>query len=552
MLRVVAPSAIRKARLAAALVLVGYGCASREAPAPPPEDPQLGYARAITGFGGFFLDKQGLPTVYLRDPGQRPAAEKALAETLRSFGLAPADLHVLQGQYDYLQLHEWFDSVSGEVFSESGVVFVDVDEGANRLHVGVQSAEDRAAVTGALSRLGIPPEAAVIDVTRPFVPFISLIQAVRPALGGLRIARAPTFAQCSLGFNVMLTQKGSTRDHRRSFITNSHCTNTPGGTEETQYSQGSGSLLGTEVDDPVYHSRGSVWIPSPCPRGRKCRFSDSARVLYSSDVPSAEAGIARTTEITGDPPLPGGTGELRINGTFRISAERSQPVKGMTLHKVGSFSGWTVGKVTKTCAHLGVNIDGEKFFFFCQGVADGIAVHGDSGSPVFEVGAPPFRDVTLNGILLGGNGEEFAYSPMANIERELGKLTTFTDSPTGDQKTPDLVPERERGSSGPDGFCRRDGKGGLIVRVRNQTNVAVPNQTTTRVLFSPGGLQEQQTPAIGPGGYADVTFAIPVSCFDHDCDFTIAVDASIQIDESHGDEVDQHETNNIEIGRCIG
>lgn len=436
MLRVVTPSAIRRASLAAALVLVGYGCASREAPAPPPEDPQLGYARAITGFGGFFLDKQGLPTVYLRDPGQRPAAEKALAQTLRSFGLAPADLRVLEGQYDYLQLHEWFDSVSGEVFSEPGVVFVDVDEGANRLHVGVESEENRAAVAGVLSRLGIPPEAAVIDVTRPFVPFIELQHTVRPPLGGLMIGRVGQ-GSCTLGFNVMLTQKGNTRDHRRSFITNSHCTNTPGGTEETQFGQHfEGLPIGTEVDDPVYHSRGSVWIPSPCPRGRKCRYSDSARVLYSSDVPSAEAGIARITEITADPPLdPGGTGESTINGTFRIAAERSQPVKGMTLHKVGALSGWTVGKVTKTCANIPVDIAGEKLFFFCQGVADGIAVSGDSGSPVFEVGAPPLRD--------------------------------------------------ER-------------------------------------------------------------------CFDHDCDFTIAVDASIQIDESHGDEVDQHETNNIEIGRCIG
>jgi hypothetical protein len=50
---------------------------------------------------------------------------------------------------------------------------------------------------------------------------------------------------------------------------------------------------------------------------------------------------------------------------------------------------------------------------------------GDSGSPVFRINA---RDrVTLLGNLWGGNssGTLFVYSPIANIEKELGALTTF-------------------------------------------------------------------------------------------------------------------------------
>jgi hypothetical protein len=41
-------------------------------------------------------------------------------------------------------------------------------------------------------------------------------------------------------------------------------------------------------------------------------------------------------------------------------------------------------------------------------------------SPVFR-GA---SNVTLLGILWGGTGSQFVYSPIANIEQELGALTT--------------------------------------------------------------------------------------------------------------------------------
>jgi hypothetical protein len=48
-----------------------------------PEDP-VALARAVPGFGGFFLDARGNPTMYLKDPGQRARAEQALAPYLRA------------------------------------------------------------------------------------------------------------------------------------------------------------------------------------------------------------------------------------------------------------------------------------------------------------------------------------------------------------------------------------------------------------------------------------------------------------------------------------
>src|SRR5215217_8132935 len=71
-------------------------------------DPLLAHARAIPGFGGFFLDASGRPTVYLKDAAQRGKAELALAGTLHGLGKTSTELRVLKADYDYMQLHEWF------------------------------------------------------------------------------------------------------------------------------------------------------------------------------------------------------------------------------------------------------------------------------------------------------------------------------------------------------------------------------------------------------------------------------------------------------------
>ena len=44
-----------------------------------PTPDQLAVAHVVPGFGGYFLDASGQPTVYLTDPGRRSEAEQALA-----------------------------------------------------------------------------------------------------------------------------------------------------------------------------------------------------------------------------------------------------------------------------------------------------------------------------------------------------------------------------------------------------------------------------------------------------------------------------------------
>jgi hypothetical protein len=73
-------------------------------------------------------------------------------------------------------------------------------------------------------------------------------------------------------------------------------------------------------------------------------------------------------------------------------------------------------------------VSGSNIVLLCQDFVENnrqIVAGGDSGSPVFRINNS--GRVTLLGNLWGGNssGTLFVYSPIANIERELGPLTTF-------------------------------------------------------------------------------------------------------------------------------
>jgi hypothetical protein len=179
------------------------------------------------------------------------------------------------------------------------------------------------------------------------------------------------------------------------------------------------------------------------------------------------------------------------------------------------------------------------------------AADGDSGAPVFRRDSP--SSATLYGILSGGDVEDnvFSFSPMSGIEYELGRLTVFTDAPTGTAATPDLVAEPLPQVSGRERFCRLGPKGELIVQVRNQGYTRA-NPTTTSVVFFPGGDVSRATPSVPAGASESEHFNIPSRCFNPRCDFMITVDASLDVWESLGDEVDERETNNIQLGQCPG
>jgi hypothetical protein len=319
-----------------------------------------------------------------------------------------ADLTARAGQED--PLPGWFARSSPEVLALPGTVFADHDEANKRLLFGVENAAAITGVRNALARLGIPTSAYAVIVTEPIHQVATLRDQWRPTQGGIQIH----FGQflCTLGFNA---DDGS----ERSFITNSHCTDRQGGVENTEYFQPTSTVdptvIAVEVEDPQYFRGGA------CPRGRKCRYSDSSRARYNSSVGSLRGVISKTSGPN--------NGSLDVTGEFTVTSQdntTSSFAIGKTVNKVGRTTGWTQGNVTNTC--VTTNVSGSNITQLCQTFVQdpGGAVvvgGGDSGSNVFGI-IPSGDNVQLVGILWGGNssGTLFVFSPLKQVQQELGTL----------------------------------------------------------------------------------------------------------------------------------
>ncbi|HEY0024723.1 MAG TPA: hypothetical protein VGB24_17540 [Longimicrobium sp.] len=376
----------------------------------------------IPGFGGHFINDDGNFTVYLTDPGQRDRAVQVLSRVIsrrplrwRGRGQGPqvALARVLQGQFDFAQMKGWRERLDAQVFSLPGVLSTDIDERRNRLVIGMSDPSRRAGVDSLLAAAGIPPAAVLVQRENPVQGFVTLRER-STARGGLRIARpaGSLEAGCTLAFNTIASGRAGVH-----FVTNSHCTATQGGEENTQFYQpGTGSsayLVGSEVLDPRYTAL------TGCPANRTCRRSDAALVRYNAGVDTAGYGyIARTTSSLGSITI------SDASPNFRIIGEKPYPSGGEVVDKVGQETGWTYASVQVTCKTINFwlnNADTGKSFI-CQDGTNLTAREGDSGAPVFALAGG--NDVTLFGVLVGGDGTYVYFSAMQNIEAELGSLNT--------------------------------------------------------------------------------------------------------------------------------
>jgi hypothetical protein len=361
----------------------------------------------VPGFGGFFLDRAGEPTVYLTRGAGRAPAERALGAYLAARGLSNAAVHVLEARYGWQQLQRWQDAATDGAFEVPGTVFVDNDETSNRVRIGVENVNAVGQVRAALARRGLPDDAVIIERTEPIVQVASLRDVDRPVRAGVQI-NFPGYV-CSLGFNA-------TSGGQPSFITASHCTNKQGGVEATPYWQPAqsvnGTQIATEVTDPAYSRLAG------CPGGKVCRYSDASRAAYVAGIGSALAKIAMTSGAN--------NGSLEITGSFTITSDDCGTTGGClavgtVVNKVGRTTGWTRGAITNTCTNTGVQ--GTRIVQLCQTFVSAGVAGGDSGSDVFQGTG---TNVMLAGILWGGSssGTQFVFSPLGNVTRELGPLTT--------------------------------------------------------------------------------------------------------------------------------
>lgn len=381
--------------------------AAGEGPAESVDQEMLRMGREVPGFGGLFYDEQGRPNVYLLDP------QGAGGAVLKSLG---PQARLLRGDYEFDRLLGWRRELR-PLLALPGVVYLDVDEAKNRVVLGVDSTSqskslDRDRLERELLGANVPRQAVVVVETSPVEPLITLQSKIRPTPGGVQIlfpVAPPLYGICTLGFNAY-------RGKVFGFVINAHCTGTRGEIDGIQYYQSlpPDGIIGTEIVDPVFSTG------SPCPVGRKCRFSDTAFAKYSKPQFGSLGRIARPTSGASD------FGSLTVNppaARFTIIGKVGSPLLGSIVHKVGRTTGWTYGTVIATCADI--NVSSSDVTDFCQSVVRGGGGPGDSGSPVFSrTGSSP--KVKLAGILWGGGADQegtfYVFSPLENIEEELGLL----------------------------------------------------------------------------------------------------------------------------------
>jgi len=375
----------------------------------------LKVAEEEPGFGGMFIDQDGVLNVHLIDVSKLGAVEDTIVKIFGPDTIPEAGIKVLQADYPFQDLHQWHLAHAADTLAEPGVHSVDIQEVTNRLRIGVEHETAKNQVLAMMTTIGIP-HAAVEFFEAPPMEFRleSINDTRRPFMGGQQ--SSSNQSQCTIGFLA-------TRNGVAGFVTNSHCQDQQGSFKGTRWHQavvgdGTQNKAGRESVDPDYFFGGD------CPGGMRCRFSDAAFIAREG-----ADGLAPPTGEFDAIALPSdyATGGKEFGTFVRIRKKDPHALCGQHVTNVASTSGSQTGFITETCVNK-ASSDGN-FGFICQNVVDISSMGGDSGSPIFTwssatlpQGARP--TATLFGILWGGSGGESAYSSINFIEQELGPLRT--------------------------------------------------------------------------------------------------------------------------------
>jgi hypothetical protein len=383
--------------------------------------------RQVPGFAGYYFDQNGDLTVLLTDLGQESAARGLLrgvaADRPRGPGLErAAAIRMRRADYDFATLNGWHRQL-GPLLALEGVDFIDTDEAANRVVVGVTTDAAAARVREEATRLGVARGALVLERVAGGRLASSLRDRTRPVKGGVEIAQyARANTECTLGYNVRYTNLArGIPSGTRAFLTASHCTAEPFRHQGGRIVQG-GSVIGHELVDP---GRFTSTTDARCPVGARCRWSDAAMIAYEDSVPWALGYIAKplwsTTGSSTDT-----TTQVHSDDSLRIVG-RAYPAVGAYVNKVGRTTGWTWGPVTRTCADFTSSDDDGTIptVILCQTEVSARATGGDSGSPAFIY--TPESSVTIAGIVwrevLNADGtpaQRFVFSPLEQIRSDMG------------------------------------------------------------------------------------------------------------------------------------
>jgi len=400
----------------------------QDLPVRPREQHFKDVSDVIPEFAGYFIDDGRLVAI-LTDLTQAPATRTVLAATVQRLrydipSLA-LDVVVRKGDYTFEQLRVWRDRIYQRW--PDGMVLLDLDEGENRVEVGIDNERSRSAIMEGLQQLGVPALAVQVrvatlgsskanarrHVSMPQSVEGTLRDTVRPLLGGTAIRLGN--GGCTLGF---LAEWAGTD----ALVTSSHCTIVDWALDSTTVHQpvGTGSPIevGFEVHDPNGVTCG----------GDLCRASDAAVIK----VPTVSSDLGYIARTIGTPPDGyGATGSITIdaaNPKIAIVGKDYGPPEGITVHKLGAWGGWTTGTLVRTCIDVRWTDPTPYHRRNCQDAARYGAVDGDSGALIFKYGAGQATVLGLHWKAV--DSEQFSvYSPILEIEADLGYFEVRGNTP---------------------------------------------------------------------------------------------------------------------------
>ncbi len=398
----------------------------------------------IPGFGGMFLNEEGVLVIWITSEFFPDVTIESILPMVQETPLYPEEsiqaenISIQEGKYTFKQLVKWKLLVR-ERLADSDVHGVGAGERENRVVLAIKPDANEESVLGTVEMLGIPPEAVELWRQPPImqmkgnrsplnapavtssVPQGDLDDYIRPIRGGLEIG----FSQSLCTMAVVSKYKDGPYT-KYGFLTNSHCTNTQGGTESTQYTQDaqSGTTIAEELYDPQYFS---------CQGNRLCRYSDAAFATFD--------GFPYQQFDFGAVYLPANPGQNQSSLAIDSEADTDDWGSygtGYLTNKVGRTTGWTQGPVVIT----GMDYDQYEEGPFGNPVDTGITLldnnvveagsgSGDSGSAVFQINSSN-SVLRLSGILWGGGSNQegdlvFVYSTGDNIVSELPDGTDVQD-----------------------------------------------------------------------------------------------------------------------------
>lgn len=390
--------------------------------------------RTLPGFGGYIFDADGNLVAWVKGrTREKESQAKAILEGIleskkAALGGHRGQVQVRDAAYSFTELAGWRDRMRLGILGAPGVVFLDADEEANRVVVGVSNEEARSKVVAFVAQAGIPPAAVAVHaaggepsygMSEPATQVGqsgSLKDQSRPMMSGMYVTwdnwKDGQRYGCTIG--LIGIQNGQTYA-----VTNAHCSTIEWRTEATVYSYG--AFRATEAKDPRSSDNcGLFWV-------YYCRNADAS--MFPVGGASAQMGRIANPQLlnetadgylqTSDDPQ-----YLTIdpaNPSLRISATAGQSTVGDIVYKVGARTGKTRGTVGRTCVDTNAVEGGHRYY--CQHWARYGNDFGDSGAPVFRVNAD--GTATLAGIHWAKRWDALwyaVYSPYRRIERDLGSI----------------------------------------------------------------------------------------------------------------------------------